>query len=107
MLSDITQKRLKAWLLDLATGETLALPPELDWDKNADAVWKWAHEHGIHVTGLNVASQQSRFRIHASFRMQTHDLFGDRQYIVQLPDEQVKATVLRGGQRVELILPMQ
>lgn len=46
----------KDWLLNLETGETYS-PPGLDWNQNPDDVWKWAHEHGVHVTGLNVESQ--------------------------------------------------
>jgi serine/threonine protein kinase len=51
----------KDWLLNLATGETFSLPPGLDWDRNATAVWSWAHQHGIHVTGLPVVSQQALY----------------------------------------------
>jgi RNA polymerase sigma-70 factor (ECF subfamily) len=47
----------KDWLLNLETGETFSLPPGLDWDRNASAVWEWAHQHGVHVMGLPVVSR--------------------------------------------------
>ena len=51
----------KDWLLNLETGESFSLPPGLDWDRNAAAVWEWAHQHGVHVTGLPVVSQQALY----------------------------------------------
>jgi hypothetical protein len=47
----------KDWLLNLETGETYSLPPGVDWDRNASAVWEWVHQHGIHILGFTVFNQ--------------------------------------------------
>ncbi len=47
----------KDWLLNLKTGETFSLPPGLSWEKNFSAVLEWLHQHGIHVMGFTVFSQ--------------------------------------------------
>ncbi|MGD0253620.1 MAG: hypothetical protein ABSC01_13095, partial [Verrucomicrobiota bacterium] len=47
----------KDWLLNLKTGETFSLPPGVDWDRNASAVWEWVHQHGIHVMGHTPVNQ--------------------------------------------------
>jgi len=50
----------KDWLLNLATGETFLLPAGLDWDRNAAAIWQWAHQHGVHVTGFPMVNQNEK-----------------------------------------------
>jgi len=50
----------KNWLLNLETGETFSLPAGLDWEKNASAVWEWAHQHGVHIMGFTDFSQHGR-----------------------------------------------
>ncbi|HDY65640.1 MAG TPA: redoxin domain-containing protein [Phycisphaerae bacterium] len=51
----------KDWLLDLDTGTMHSLPPGLDWDRDAKAVWKWASQRKIDLTGLCVASQNGLY----------------------------------------------
>jgi hypothetical protein len=67
----------KDWLLNLDSGETFSLPPGMSWDNDAAAVWKWAHQRGIHVTGLNVASQHGLygFELKAAIVRETNVIF--------------------------------
>jgi hypothetical protein len=51
----------KEWMLNLDTGELFSPPPELNWERDAEAVWKWAERHGVGLTGLGVVSQQGLY----------------------------------------------
>lgn len=82
----------KAWLLNLTTGETYTLPPGLDWDKKADAVWVWARQRGIHVTGLPVASQQALY----GFEMKGAYLDGTQTAFETITPNQVSLALQNG-----------
>jgi uncharacterized protein (TIGR03067 family) len=81
----------KPWLLNLETGDTFSLPPGLDWDRNAAAVWKWAHQHGVHVTGLPVVSQQALY----GFEMKAAVVRGTNLSFESITPLQI-STTLRG-----------
>jgi len=51
----------KEWMLNLDTGELFSPPSELNWGRDAKAVWKWAEGHGIGLTGLGVVSQKGLY----------------------------------------------
>jgi len=82
------------WLLNLATGETSSLPSGLDWDRDAAAVWAWAHQHGIHLTGLPVASQQALY----GFEMKAAVVAGTNLSFETVSPEQIAAAL--GGSLV-------
>jgi len=80
----------KGWLLNLKTGKTFS-PKALDWERDAAAVWKWAHVHGIHVTGLPVVSQQALY----GFRMKVASILDSNANFDAVTPQQV-ATALNG-----------
>src|SRR5207245_7892414 len=65
------------WLLNLETGVAFSLPADLNWDKDAGAVWKWAHQRGVHLTGLGVVSMHGlyAFEMKAALMRETNLTF--------------------------------